>query len=116
MTKPKIVMANEHGAVCLVLYVPAARLQVLAGSLDFIKAKALAGGWSTRHIEGGWVSPDGDCIVEPVHEIEFLVPADKTAAVAVYLRRVSEALLHAGEQAVLVANKGAVQLTTYTLS
>ena len=99
------------------LYVPISRRRVAEASLALGKAQLLAGGWTVRHVAGGWVAPNGDVISEPVDEHEFLVPYDKAQAVRGYLIALSEELLAAGEQAVLLVvlhSRGPT--ITYTLS
>lgn len=98
-----------------ILYVPLARRKVAEASLSLAKARLLAGGWTTRHVAGGWIDPQGNAITEPVDEHEFLVPSDKAQAVQNYLRTVSQDLLMAGEQAVLLVHGRAVNTILYTL-
>ena len=119
MTKPKTVMVSEQEADTLRVYVPVSRRRVAEGSAALAKAQLLAGGWTCRRVESGWVSPTGQTITEPVDEYEFLVPADKEQVVRQYLITFSEELLASGEQAVLVvvSHSGGVTTTiTYTLS
>ena len=98
-----------------ILYVPLARRKVAEASLALAKARLLAGGWTTRHVAGGWIDPQGNAITEPVDEHEFLVSSDKATAVHKYLRTVAQDLLMAGEQAVLLAHGRAVNTILYTL-
>ena len=117
-TSGKTVTASSTMGPChtqLTLFVPTARRALVEALPAFGKALALSGGWTTRHVVGGWIDPEGVAIVEPVDEHVFLVPFDKAQAVQSYLRQTAEALLHAGEQAVLLVVGGAVQTTTYTL-
>ena len=117
MTKPKTVLVSEQEADTIRVYVPVSRRRVAEGSAALAKAQLLAGGWTCRRVEGGWVSPTGQTITEPVDEYEFLVPADKAQVVRQYLITFSEELLAAGEQAVLVvvSHSGSTTIT-YTLS
>lgn len=98
-----------------ILYVPLARRKVAEASLALAKARLLAGGWTTRHVAGGWIDPQGDAITEPVDEHEFLVSPDKAPAVQNYLSTVAQDLLMAGEQAVLLVHGRAVNTILYTL-
>ena len=98
-----------------ILYVPLSRRKVAESSLALGKARLLAGGWTTRHVAGGWIDPQGNAITEPVDEHEFLVPSDKAPAVHSYLRTVAHDLLLAGEQAVLLVHGSAVNTILYTL-
>ena len=117
MTKPKTVTASEQAADTIRVYVPVSRHRVAEGSAALAKAQLLSGGWTCRRVEGGWVSPTGQTVTEPVDEYEFLVPADKAQVVRQYLITLSEELLAAGEQAVLVVVSQYVSTTiTYTLS
>lgn len=96
---------------------PYARRGVADSSLALSKARLLAGGWTIRHVEGGWIAPNGEAVVEPVDEHEFLVSYDKAQAVRSYLIALSEELLAAGEQAVLIVVKHSCGPTaTYLLS
>lgn len=99
----------------MTLYVPLSRRKVAEASLAMGKAQLLAGGWTTRHVAGGWIDPQGNAITEPVDEHEFLVPHDKAPAVHSYLRTVAQDLLDAGEQAVLLVIDGPVSTYLYTL-
>lgn len=117
MTNPKTVTASEQEADTIRVYVPISRRRVAAGSLALSKAQRLAGGWTCRHVAGGWVAPNGQSITEPVDEYEFLVNRDKAQAVRGYLIALSEELLAAGEQAVLlVVLHSSGPTVTYTLS
>ena len=117
MTKPKTVTVIEQEADTIRVYVPVSRRRVAEGSAALAKAQLLAGGWTCRRVEGGWVSPTGQTITEPVDEYEFLVPADKAQVVRQYLVTFSEELLAAGEQAVLlVVLHSSGPTVTYTLS
>ena len=117
MNKPKTASVSEQTVDTLRLYVPISRRRIAEHSLSLAKARLLAGGWSCRHIEGGWVDPFGESIVEPVDEHEFLVSHDKAQAVRQYLIALSEELLAAGEQAVLlVVQHSSGPTITYTLS
>ena len=98
-----------------ILYVPLSRRKVAEASPALGKARLLAGGWTTRHVAGGWIDPQGNSITEPVDEHEFLVPYDKALAVHSYLRTVAQDLLYAGEQAVLLVVDGPVSTYLYTL-
>lgn len=97
------------------LYVPLSRRRVAEASPALGKARLLAGGWTTRHVAGGWIDPQGNAIHEPVDEHEFLVHSDKAPAVQNYLRTVAQDLLLAGEQAVLLVHGSAVNTILYTL-
>lgn len=98
------------------LYVPITRRRIAEASLALGKAQLLAGGWTVRHVAGGWIAPNGHATSEPVDEYEFLVPYDKAQAVRKYLTALSEELLAAGEQAVLLVVKYPTCTITYTLS
>ena len=116
-TNPKIATVSEQEADSIRLYVPYARRRLAEKSLALCKARLLTGGWSIRHITGGWVAPNGQVITEPVDEHEFLVSHDKAQVVRQYLIALSEELLAAGEQAVLLVvlhSRGPT--ITYTLS
>ena len=115
MNKPKTVTVSEHVADTIRVYVPISRRRVAEGSVALAKAQLLAGGWTTRHVAGGWIDPQGSAITEPVDEHEFLVPHDKVPAVHSYLRAVAQALLNAGEQAVLLVIDGPASTYLYTL-
>ena len=116
-TNAKIATVSEQEADTIRIYVPISRRRVAEGSLALAKAQLLAGGWTCRRVEGGWVSPTGQTVTEPVDEYEFLVPADKAQVVRQYLITLSEELLAAGEQAVLlVALQSRGPTITYTLS
>lgn len=113
----KTATVTEQRVDTIRLYVPLARRRVAEGSLALGKAQLLSGGWTVRHVAGGWVAPNGDSIIEPVDEYEFLVSHDKAQAVRGYLIALSEELLAAGEQAVLLVvlhSRGPT--ITYTLS
>ena len=113
----KTVTASEQIADTIRIYVPISRQRVADGSLALSKAQLLAGGWTCRHVAGGWIAPNGEAITEPVNEYEFLVPFDKAQAVRMYLIALSEELLAAGEQAVLlVVYHSGGHTITYTLS
>lgn len=113
----KTAMVNEQIADTIRIYVPASRKRVADGSIALSKAQLLAGGWTCRHVEGGWIAPTGEAVTEPVNEYEFLVHYDKAQAARKYLIALSEELLAAGEQAVLlvVLHSGGPTIT-YTLS
>lgn len=116
-TNAKTVTVSEQEADTIRVYVPISRRRVAEGSLALSKAQLLTGGWTCRHVAGGWVAPDGQAITEPVDEYEFLVTHDKAQAVRKYLIALSEELLAAGEQAVLMVvlhSRGPT--ITYTLS
>ena len=113
-TKPSISTDSELRQ-SFILYVPLARRKVAEYSLALSKAQLLAGGWTCRHVAGGWIDPQGNAITEPVDEYEFLVPSDKAPAVQKYLRTVAQDLLMAGEQAVLLVHGSAVNTILYTL-
>ena len=113
-TKPSISTDSELRQ-SFILYVPLARRKVAESSLALGKARLLAGGWTTRHVAGGWIDPQGNAITEPVDEHEFLVSSDKATAVHKYLRTVAQDLLMAGEQAVLLVHGSAVNTILYTL-
>ena len=117
MNKPKTVTASEQEADTIRVYVPTSRRSVAEGSVALAKAQLLAGGWTCRHVTGGWIDPQGNAITEPVDEYEFLVPHYRAQAVRGYLIALSEELLAAGEQAVLLVvlhSRGPT--ITYTLS
>lgn len=114
-------MANttitEQEADTIRVYVPISRRHIAEGSIALSKAQLLAGGWTCRHVAGGWIAPSGQAITEPVDEYEFLVSHDKAQAVRQYLIALSEELLAAGEQAVLlVVQHSSGPTITYTLS
>lgn len=113
-TKPSISTDSELRQ-SFTLYVPLARREVAESSLALGKARLLAGGWTIRYVDGGWIDPQGNAITEPVDEHEFLVPSDKVPAVHSYLRTVAQDLLNAGEQAVLLVIGGPVSTYLYTL-
>ena len=113
----KTATVSEQEADTIRVYVPISRRRVAEGSLALAKAQLLAGGWTCRHVAGGWLAPNGQAITEPVDEYEFLVSRDKAQAVRGYLIALSEELLAAGEQAVLLVvlhSRGPT--ITYTLS
>ena len=117
MNKPKTATVSEQTVDTLRVYVPASRRRVADGSIALAKAQLLAGGWTCRYVGGGWIDPFGKAIVEPVDEHEFLVDYGKAQAVRQYLIALSEELLAAGEQAVLLVvlhSRGPT--VTYTLS
>ena len=117
MTNPKTATVSAREADTIRVYVPISRRRVAEGSLALSKAQLLAGGWTCRHVAGGWLAPNGQAITEPVDEYEFLVPCDKAQAVRRYLIALSEELLAAGEQAVLlVVLHSSGPTITYTLS
>ena len=117
MTNPKTATVSEQESDTIRVYVPISRRRVAEGSLALSKAQLLAGGWTCRHVAGGWVAPSGHAITEPVDEYEFLVTYDKAQAVRKYLIALSEELLAAGEQAVLmVVQHDNGTIVTYTLS
>ena len=117
MTNPKTVTVGEQEADTIRVYVPISRRRVAEGSVALAKAQLLAGGWTCRRVQGGWVSPTGESVTEPVDEYEFLVSLGKAQAVRQYLIALSEELLAAGEQAVLVVVIHSYGPTiTYTLS
>lgn len=117
MTNPKTATVSEQEADTIRVYVPISRRRVAEGSIALSKAQLLAGGWTCRHVTGGWVDPFGKPIIEPVDEHEFLVSRDKAQAVRKYLIALSEELLAAGEQAVLlVVLHSSGPTITYTLS
>ncbi len=117
MNKPKIATVSEHVADTLRVYVPANRRDVAEASVALAKAQLLAGGWTCRPVVGGWIAPNGQAITEPVDEYELLVSYDKAQAVRKYLIALSEELLAAGEQAVLVvALHSSGPTITYILS
>lgn len=111
------ITVSEQEADTIRIYVPISRRRVAEGSIALSKAQLLAGGWTCRHVAGGWLAPDEQAIIEPVAEYEFLVNRDKAQAVRKYLIALSEELLAAGEQAVLLVvlhSRGPT--ITYTLS
>ena len=117
MTKPKTATVREQEAATIRVYVPASRQRIAERSLALSKAQLLAGGWTCRHVAGGWLAPNGRAVTEPVDEYELLVNRDKAQAVRGYLIALSEELLAAGEQAVLLVvlhSRGPT--ITYTLS
>ena len=115
--KPRSITLSEQWVDTVRLYVPLARRRIAEASLALGKAQLLAGGWTCRHVAGGWIAPSGQAIIEPVDEYEFLVPYDKAQAVRKYLIALSEELLVAGEQAVLmVVQHASGAVVTYTLS
>ena len=117
MNKHKTVTVSEHGADTIRVYVPASRRDVAEASVALAKAQLLAGGWTCRPVVGGWIAPNGQAITEPVDEYELLVSYDKAQAVRKYLIALSEELLAAGEQAVLlVVLHSSGPTITYTLS
>ena len=118
MNKPKTATASKASIVSTIrVYVPYSRRRLAEQSVALAKAQLLAGGWSIRHITGGWVAPNGHPVVEPVDEHELLVTTDKAQAVMKYIIALSEELLAAGEQAVLVVEVHSYGPTvTYTLS
>ena len=117
MTNPKTAMVSGQEADTIRVYVPVSRQRIAERSLALSKAQLLAGGWTCRHVAGGWVAPNGQAITEPVDEYEFLVSLDKAQAVRQYLIALSEELLAAGELAVLVVVVHSYGPTiTYTLS
>ena len=117
MTNPKTAMVSEQEADTIRVYVPVSRQRIAERSLALSKAQLLAGGWTCRRVQGGWVAPTGESVTEPVDEYEFLVSLDKARAVRQYLIALSEELLAAGEQAVLVVVQHSSGPTiTYTLS
>ena len=127
MTNPKTATASEQEsdtirvseqeADTIRIYVPISRRRVAEGSIALSKAQLLTGGWTCRHVAGGWIAPNGQAITEPVDEYELLVSYDKAQAVRKYLIALSEELLAAGEQAVLLVVLHSRGTTiTYTLS
>ena len=117
MTNPKTATVSEQEADTIRVYVPISRRRVADGSLALSKTQLLACGWTCRHVAGGWLAPNGQAITEPVGEYEFLVSRDKAQAVRGYLIALSEELLAAGEQAVLlVVLHSSGPTITYTLS
>ena len=117
MTNPKTATVSEQEADTIRIYVPISRRRVSEGSSALAKAQLLAGGWTCRHVAGGWIAPSGQAIIEPVDEYEFLVNRYKAQAVRHYLIALSEELLAAGEQAVLlVVQHSSGPTITYTLS
>lgn len=116
-TNAKIASVTEQEADTIRIYVPISRRPVAEGSIALSKAQLLAGGWTCRHVAGGWLAPNGQAVTEPVDEYELLVNRDKAQAVRHYLIALSEELLAAGEQAVLLVvlhSRGPT--ITYTLS
>ena len=116
MTNPKTATVSEQEADTIRIYVPISRRRVTEGSHALSKAQLLAGGWTCRHVAGGWIDPQGNAITEPVDEYELLVSYDKAQAVRQYLIALSEELLAAGEQAVLVVSHSGSTTITSTLS
>ena len=117
MTNPKTATVSEQTVDTIRVYVPSSRRRVADGSIALAKAQLLAGGWTCRYVEGGRIDPFGKTISEPVDEYEFFVSHDKAQAVRQYLVALSEELLAAGEQAVLVVVIHSYGPTiTYTLS
>ena len=117
MTSPKTATVSEQEADTIRVYVPISRRRVACGSIALSKAQLLAGGWTCRHVAGGWLAPDGQAITEPVDEYELLVNRDKAQAMRQYLIELYEELLAAGEQDVLVVVIHSYGPTiTYTLS
>lgn len=117
MNKPKTASVTEQESDTIRVYVPISRRRVAEASVALSKAQLLAGGWTCRHVAGGWIAPNGQAITEPVDEHELLVPTDKAQAVRQYLIALSEELLAAGEQAVLlVVLHSSGPTITYTLS
>ena len=117
MNKPKTATVSEQTVDTIRVYVPISRRRVAEGSLALSKAQLLAGGWTCRHVAGGWIAHNGQAITEPVDEYELLVSHDKAQAVRGYLIALSEELLAAGEQAVLlVVLHSSGPTITYTLS
>ena len=117
MNKPKTATVSEQTVDTIRVYVPASRWRVADGSIALSKAQLLAGGWTRRYVAGGWLAPNGQAITEPVDEYEFLVSQDKAQAVRQYLIALSEELLAAGEQAVLlVVQHSSGPTIAYTLS
>ena len=116
-TNAKTATVSEQEADTIRVYVPISRRRVAEGSIVLSKAQLLAGGWTCRHVAGGWIAPSGQAITEPVDEYEFLVSRDKAQAVRGYLIALSEELLASGEQAVLLVVLHSRGTTiTYTLS
>ena len=107
---------TEQEADTIRIYVPTSRRPIAEASVALAKAQLLAGGWTCRPVVGGWIAPNGQAITEPVDEYEFLVSYDKAQAVRKYLIALSEELLAAGEQAVLVVLHSSGPTITYTLS
>ena len=117
MNKHKTASVSEQMADTLRLYVPISRRRIAEHSLSLAKAQLLAGGWTCRPVVGGWIAPNGQAITEPVDEYELLVSYGKAQAVRQYLIALSEELLAAGEQAVLlVVQHSSGPTITYTLS
>ena len=81
MNKPKTATVSEQPVDTIRVYVPASRRRVADGSIALAKAQLLAGGWTCRYVEGGWIDPFGKTIFESVDEHEFLVSHDKAQAV-----------------------------------
>lgn len=98
----------------ITLYVPLSRRKVAEASLSMSVARYITGGWTIRHVAGGWIDANGNAIAEPVDEHEFLVPHDKVPAVLGHLRIVVEALLNAGEEAVLLTVDSYISTFLYT--
>ena len=116
-TNAKTATVSEQETDTIRIYVPISQRRVAEGSLALSKAQLLAGGWTCRHVAGGWLAPNGQAVTEPVDEYELLVNRDKAQAVRHYLIALSEELLAAGEQAVLLVvlhSRGPT--ITYTLS
>ena len=117
MTNPKTATVSEQEADTIRIYVPVSRRRVAEGSHALSKAQLLTGGGTCRQVAGGWLAPNGQAVTEPVDEYELLVNRDKAQAVRHYLIALSEELLAAGEQAVLVVVIHSYGPTiTYTLS
>lgn len=113
----KTATVSEQEADTIRIYIPISRRPVAEGSLALSKAQLLAGGWTCTYVAGGWIAPNGQAITEPVDEYEFLVNLDKAQAARHCLVALSEELLAAGEQAVLLVvlySRGPT--ITYTLS
>ena len=116
-TNAKTATVSEQEADTIRIYVPISRRRVAEGSIALSKAQLLAGGWTCRHVAGGWIDPQGNAITEPVDEYEFLVPHHRAQAMRGYLIALSEELLASGEQAVLlVVLRSRGPTITYTLS
>lgn len=107
-------MAEPTTRQRITLYVPLSRRKVAEASLSMSVARYIAGGWTTRHVSGGWIDSQGNAIAEPVDEHEFLVPHDKVQTVLGHLRIVVEALLNAGEEAVLLTVDSHISTFLYT--
>lgn len=88
------------------IFVPVAQRDVALYSEALEDAIVIAGGYNRREIEGGWVSPSGETIVEDVDEYEFIIPIEKELPLIESLRVFAGELLAAGEQAVLVTAQG----------